>query len=300
MMGDTVLITGCSSGVGRAAAHTFLDDDWAVYATARNASELTELEEAGATTERLDVTSTEDVDRVVGRLMEEHGHLDCLVNNAGFGQMGPVEDVPVEKVYEQYDVNVFGPHRLMRAVLPYMRERGSGTIVNVTSITSRLPPAGMGVYSGSKSALETASQTVRQEVRPHGIDVVIVEPTAIATSFYDRVREELVAVDHKAVYTELYEVHELLHTVKNGGLGIASPETVAETMLEAANSDDPKGRYEIGSPAKAGAVIATVLPESWRTRAIQVGIRIATSRSGRGFLKWWFARHHQAIESRDR
>lgn len=299
-MDDTVLITGCSSGVGRAAARAFLDDDWTVYATARDPDELSELADAGATTAKLDVTSSEDADRVVERLIEEHGRLDCLVNNAAFGQMGPVEDVPTEKVYEQYDVNVFGPHRLMRAALPHMRDRGSGTIINVTSITARLPPAGMGVYNGSKSALETVSETVRQEVRTQGIDVVVIEPTAIATEFYDRVREELVAVDHKAAYTDLYEVLELLHTVKSGGLGIASPEAVAGTLLEAANSDDPKGRYSIGWPAKAGAVVATVLPEPWRIRAVHAGIRVATSGPIRRLLKWWFARHHQAIEPRDR
>ena len=295
-MSETVLITGCSSGVGRAAAHRFLADGWAVYATARDPGELADLGDAGATTVRLDVTSSEDVDRAVERVVEDRGRLDCLVNNAGFGQMGPVEDVPVEKVREQYDVNVFGPHRLMRAALPHMRERGSGTIINVTSVTERFPLAGSGAYSGSKSAFATTSRTVRQEVREQGIDVVVVEPTAVATAFNDRVRDELVDVDHGTPYTDLYEVLELLHTVKSGGPGITTPEAVAEAMLEAANSDDPDGRYEVGWPTDVGAVVASALPEAWLTRAMNAGVRVAASGPGRRVLQWWFARHHRASE----
>lgn len=292
----TALITGCSSGAGRAAARAFLADGWVVYATARDPSEMADLEEAGAVTMRLDVTSTDDVDRVVERIMDDQGCLDCLVNNAGFGQMGPVEDVPIDKVHEQYDVNLFGPYRLIRAVLPHMRARGSGTIVNVTSITDRFPIAGSAAYSGSKAALAVTSQALRQEIRGHGIDVVVVEPVVVATDFYDRVRDELVDVDHDAAYTDLYEVLELLHTVKAGGLGIVSPETVAETTLEAANSEDPKRRYAVGTAAKAGSIVDVVLPESWRTPVLYAGVRVATAKPVRRLLQWWFARHHRASD----
>jgi NAD(P)-dependent dehydrogenase (short-subunit alcohol dehydrogenase family) len=295
-MAQTVLITGCSSGVGRAASRAFLADGWTVYATARDPDELTALGEAGAETARLDVTSTDDVEEVVGRIDDAEGHLDCLVNNAGFGQMGPTEDVRAEKVREQYDVNVFGPHRLMRAVIPRMRERGSGTILNVTSITARFPLAGSGVYSGSKAALDAATRAVRQEVEDQGVDVVAVEPTTVSTDFYDRVRDELVDVDHGGSYADLYEVLELLHTVESGGFGISSPEDVAETMLRAANSDDPDGRYEVGWPAKAGGVAAAVLPPSVVTAALDAGVGIAASWPARRVLQWWFARHHRASE----
>ncbi|WP_306061709.1 SDR family oxidoreductase [Natronococcus wangiae] len=293
-MSDTVLITGCSSGIGRATARAFLDDGWHVYATARNRDDLAELETTGATTAALDVTSDADVERVVDRIISERGRIDCLVNNAGFSQAGPVEDVPIEKVREQYDVNVFGPHRLLRAVVPHMRERGAGTIVNVTSITDRFPIAGMGVYSASKAALAAVSQTLRQEVREYGIDVVVVEPTVVATDHYDRTRDELIDVDHGTAYTDLYELHEQLHTIKSGGPGITTSEAVAETILEAANSESPKRRYSVGSTGKIGAVVAAVLPESWRTPVMSAGIRVATSRPAKRFLQWWFARHHRA------
>lgn len=293
-MGQTVLITGCSSGIGRTTAKTFLAGGWDVYATARDTGELSNLEEAGATTVRLDVTSDADVGEVVNRVIEKSGRLDCLINNAGYGQVGPVEDVPIEKVRKQYDVNLFGAHRLMRAVLPHMRNQGSGTIINVTSITDRFPIAGMGAYSGSKSALATVSQTVRQEVQKYGINVVIVEPTVVATDHYDRMREEVVAVDHKTAYTDLYELHEQLHTVKSGGPGIASPKTIAKTMLKAANSDRPRRRYTVGSTGKFGAIVATLVPEPWRTPLLVTGVRVATSGPAKRILKWWFARHHQA------
>jgi len=294
VMPQTVLITGCSSGVGRVAAREFLADGWTVYATARDPGTLTHLEDEGAETAELDVTETESIVRVVERIVADEGRLDCLVNNAGFGQMGPVEDVPVEKVQKQYDVNTFGPHRTMRAVLPHMRDRGSGTIINVTSVTDRFPLAGSGAYSGSKSALATVSQSVRQEVRDHGIDVVVVEPTAVATAFYDRVRRELIDVDHGAAYTDLYEVLELTHTVKRGGPGIATPQDVAGTMLEAANSERPERRYAVGWPADLGRVLSTVLPEPVQTKAMDAGVRIATSGPGKRLLQWWFARTHQA------
>lgn len=293
-MTGTVLITGCSSGIGRVAARAFLADGWEVYATARDVDSLAGLEAAGANALRLDVTSDADVERVIDRIIAEQGRLDCLVNNAGFGQLGPVEDVPIEKVLEQYDVNTFGPHRLMRAALPHMREQGSGTIINVTSITDRFPIAGMGAYNGSKSALASVSQTVRQEVRGKGIDVVVVEPTVVATDLYDRIRDELVDVDHDTAYTDLYELHEQLHTVKSGGLGIASPEQVAKTMLEAANSDTPRRRYTVGWTGKVGAVVANVVPEPWRTPLLEAGVRVATSRPGKRVLKRWFARNHRA------
>ncbi|XVH33724.1 SDR family oxidoreductase (plasmid) [Haloferacaceae archaeon DSL9] len=293
-MKNTVLITGCSSGIGEEAARAFLDDGWAVYATARSTDDLGDLEAAGARTAQLDVTSTEDVEGVLDALIAERGQLDCLVNNAAFGQMGPVEDVPVDKVRAEYDVNTFGPHRVMRAALPHMRDRQTGTIINVTSVTDRFPIAGLGHYSASKSALSSVSQTLRQEVRGHGIDVVLVEPTVVATDFYDRMREELVDVDHKPAYTDIYETLELLHTVKNGGPGIASPEAVAETMLEAANSDEPERRYSVGSTGKLWATVAAFVPEPWRTPIMQTAAPILRSTPAKKGLKWWFARHHRA------
>ncbi|MGM0716525.1 MAG: SDR family NAD(P)-dependent oxidoreductase, partial [Halobacteriota archaeon] len=124
MSNRTVLITGCSSGIGRAAAYAFLDEEWQVYATARNPADIETLGDAGCDIGTIDVRSDEDVTRVVDRIIDEEGRLDAVVNNAGYGQHGPLEDIDDELFEKQFDVNVFGPHRLVRAALPHMRERG--------------------------------------------------------------------------------------------------------------------------------------------------------------------------------
>mgnify|MGYP006286532787 FL=1 len=142
MSDRTVVITGCSSGIGRATAYAFLDEEWTVYATARNPADIQTLGEAGCDIGTLDVRDPEDVERVIGRVIEEEGRLDALVNNAGYGQHGPLEDVDDELFEKQFDVNVFGPHRLIREALPHMRQRGEGTIVNVSSVSGRLAAPG--------------------------------------------------------------------------------------------------------------------------------------------------------------
>ncbi len=172
----TVLITGCSSGIGRATALAFADEGWTVYATARDPADIETLEDAGCRTDRLDVTEQDDIDRVVDRILDEEGVISCLVNNAGFGQFGPLEDVPVEQVEKQYDVNVYGPHRLIRAVLPHMRREEEGTIINVSSVAGRVAFPGGSTYCGSKFALEAMSDALRAEVDQFGIDVVVIEP----------------------------------------------------------------------------------------------------------------------------
>ena len=160
-MRETVLVTGCSTGLGRATARAFLGSGWTVYATARDERELRGLARRGARTATLDVTSETDVIAVVEGMVEEVGRIDCLVNNAGYGQLGPVEDVDTERVVRQFDANVFGPHRLVRAVLPHMRSRSAGRIVNVSSAVGRFALPGVGIYSSSKFALRAISDALR-------------------------------------------------------------------------------------------------------------------------------------------
>jgi NAD(P)-dependent dehydrogenase (short-subunit alcohol dehydrogenase family) len=183
MTDETALITGCSSGIGQSTARHFVDDGWTVYATAREEGDIADLD---CRTDELDVTSGADIDRVVDRAIEEEGRLDCLVNNAGYGQYGPLEDVPTDELHRQFDVNVYGPHRLTRAVLPHMRDREEGTIVNVTSVAGRVVTPGGGAYSASKFAVEAMSDALRGEIDRFGVDVVLVEPGPVQTGFRDR------------------------------------------------------------------------------------------------------------------
>lgn len=265
-MERTVLITGCSSGIGRAAANAFLDEEWTVYATARNPADIQTLGEAGADINSLDVTDQDDVDRVVDRIVEEDGRIDCLVNNAGYGQHGPLEDITPELVDSQFDVNVVGPHRLNRAVLPHMREREEGTIVNVSSVAGRIATPGMGVYAASKFALEGYSDTLRAEVAPFGVDVALVEPGPVETSFRERVGEQINRLDRTPAYEYIYKMQEDATLVSGESSPFAvTPEEVAEVILEAGVSPDPKARYPVGSFAKA-MLYARFLPDGVRDK----------------------------------
>ena len=246
MTENTVLITGCSSGIGRATAEAFLDDGWTVYATSRDETDVAGLAEAGARTAALDVTDDEAVTRVVDRIGEEVGHVDCLVNNAGYGLYGPLEDISTEQLHYQFDVNVYGPHRLIRAVLPLMRARDEGTIVNVSSINGRVSTPGSGAYAGSKFALEAMSDALRSEVAEFGIDVVVVAPGPVDTNFEERAGAEIEDLDRRRAYDWVYEAFEDTSLVA-GSLPFASNAgDVATVIHDAACLDDPDPRYPVG------------------------------------------------------
>jgi len=268
----TVLITGCSSGIGRAAARAFLDEGWTVYATARNPADIETLGEAGCELATLDVTDQSDVDRVVDRVLDEEGAIDALINNAGYGQFGPVEDVPTAKVHEQFDVNVYGPHRLVKAVLPGMRREGDGTIINVSSVAGRVSFPGGGVYSGSKFAVEALSDALRNEVAEFGIDVVVVEPGPVRTNFSERAEREAGrgdgeaeagdgGLDRSGAYEELYGVIEDTQLIGGDGPGAVEPEVVADAIVNAASATQPPARVQPGTAARIG-VLARYLPDA--------------------------------------
>ena len=272
----TVLITGCSSGIGRAAAHAFNDEGWTVYATARNPADIETLGEAGCELATLDVTDQSDVDRVVDRILDEEGAIDALVNNAGYGQFGPIEDVSTEQVHEQFDVNVYGPHRLTKAVLPAMRRERDGTIVNVSSVAGRVSFPGGGVYSGSKFAVEAMSDALRNEVAEFGIDVVVVEPGPVKTNFSERARTEAGvdpdaddaaetddagALDRSGAYESFYAMFEDTQLIGGDGPGAVEPELVAGAVYDAASATQPPARVQPGTAARVG-VLARFLPDA--------------------------------------
>ena len=278
-MQETVLITGCSSGIGRASALAFLEEDWTVYATARNPADVQTLGEAGCELATLDVTDDADVERVVDRVLDEEGAIDCLVNNAGYGRFGPIEDVPVADVHDQFDVNVYGPHRLARAVLPSMRRERDGTIINVSSVLGRLSMPGTGVYAGSKHALEAMSDALRNELAEYDVDVVVVEPGPVRTAFSERADREVrsddspTGVDERdsddgrsGAYEEFYRVFEDTQLVAGDGPGSVEPETVADAVVNAASMTQPPARVQPGTLPRA-AVLARHLPDGVRDAA---------------------------------
>ena len=275
MSNRTVLITGCSSGIGRATAYAFLDEEWRVYATARNPADIEQLGDAGCDIATLDVTDSEDVERVVGRLIEEEGRIDALVNNAGYGQHGPLEDLREDLFLKQFDVNVFGPHRLVREVLPHMREREDGTIVNVSSVAGRLAAPGMGAYSASKHAVEGYSDSLRVEVEPFGVDVSVVQPGPVATEFRERVDNELGRLDRTDDYADIYEFQEDASLFGADSPIAVHPDEVAEAVVEAAVTPDPEPRYVVGRAAQL-MIYASYLPDRLRDRVFGAVRRFTT------------------------
>ena len=267
------LITGCSSGIGRATAKAFLDRDWLVVATSRNPDDIAELAEAGCETAALDVTRPEQVTAVVEDAVEYAGAIDCVVNNAGYAQMGPLEDISTEQLHRQFDVNVYGPHRLTRAALPHMRAQGDGRIVNVSSVIGRISVGGAGAYAGSKHALEAMSDALRVEVEGLGIDVVLIEPGPVESAFVDRVEREL-PTDRTPAYEQLYELYEDAQLIGGGGPLASNPQDVADAIVHASTCSDPPARYPVGTLAQFGSY-ARFLPDRLRDAVYGVVQKLA-------------------------
>lgn len=284
-MAATALVTGCSSGIGRATAERFDDAGWEVYATARDPDEIRDLGERGCRTVELDVTETSAAQSAVDRVVSESGRIDCLVNNAGYGQLGAVEDVPLAAVREQFEVNTFGPLRLVHAAVPRMRERGGGAIVNVGAGFGGLTVPGLGVYTGSKFALHSLTDALRQELSDTPVEVVLVEPGIVATDFYDRAVEELASIDHSPSYADLYSVLDDIQVVERGGPGINRPERVAETILEAATVDRPDAVYRVGSITRVGTLAGGVVRGRVRDALSRTALRGLASDPVQHFLE---------------
>jgi NAD(P)-dependent dehydrogenase (short-subunit alcohol dehydrogenase family) len=248
---SVVLVTGSSSGIGLATAIHFarLGDD--VYAGVRNPATATELT-AAIESEKLpirpitlDVDDAASVTRGVGEALARSGHVDVLVNNAGIGGGGPIEDVPVDWVKSLFETNYLGAIRLIQAVLPGMRERRSGAIVNVSSIAGRLAIAGHGHYSAVKHALEAASEALAQEVQAFGIRVAIVEPGVVVTPIFTKAKRFADPGSPYAVH-----VHRLLLFYQMQMKTASQPADVARVIHEAVTAKDPKLRYLVGDDAE--------------------------------------------------
>lgn len=272
-----VLITGCSSGIGRATASAFLDEEWDVMATARNREALGALKDDGCRIASLDVTDEESIHRVVDQTLDEIGRIDCLVNNAGYSQVGAFEDMSTSRVERQFAVNVFGPHRLTRAVLPHMRRREDGTIVNISSILGRLALPGTSAYAGSKFALEAFSDALRAEVSPLGIDVVVIEPGPVPTQLKDRAGRELAALARTDDYEGLYRLIDDWR-VLDGGPGSATVDDVADVVVNAASSTQPEPRYVVGGLGVLGS-LARYVPAQYRDSLYRLALRATSIRS---------------------
>ncbi len=251
------LVTGCSTGIGRAVARRFLAAGVTTVATARRLDSLADLAAAGATVLALDVTDDAGRRACVARAEELHGRIDVLVNNAGYAEMGPVEQVPLDAWQRQWETNVLGPVALTQLLLPGMRERGTGRIVNVSSMGGELTFPGGGAYHASKYALEAVSDALRVEVAPFGIGVAIVQPGPVATSFDVNSADQSVYLD--GPYAGLAgAMAEQVRTVTPRG---TAPEVVAEVVVRAALATRPRTRYRVGATARGLVLGRRVVPD---------------------------------------
>lgn len=252
MTADVVLITGASTGLGRATALHLARAGFRVQATMRSperdgASLRTEAGDCTLTVSQCDVTDAASVERAVGETLAAHGRIDVLVNNAGLGDLGALEQTTDGEVSRMFETNVFGPLRMARAVLPGMRARGSGRIINISSVAGLLVGAGNGLYAGTKHALEAMSETLAIEVRQFGVRVCIIEPGFFATPIIDK------AIGAVTGHEEMpyANVDRRMAGIYAGGKAVAGdPAMVAQTIEAAIRAAEPRLRYLIGADAR--------------------------------------------------
>jgi NADP-dependent 3-hydroxy acid dehydrogenase YdfG len=247
-----VLITGCSSGIGEATAARLAADGWNVYATARRPETLSKLAEQGCKTLALDVTDEDSMQAAVSAVAEAEGAVGVLINNAGYSQSGAVESVPLDQVRRQFETNVFGLIRMCQLVLPGMRAQRWGKIVNISSMGGRLTFPGGGLYHATKYAVEAISDAMRFEVRGFGVDVILVEPGLIVTSFGDVASASVGVSDDGGPYADfnrkVAKITEGAYKGPMSKLG-AGPDAVAKTIGRALRSGRPKPRYPVTASA---------------------------------------------------
>jgi short-subunit dehydrogenase len=215
----------------------------------------------------MDVTNQEHIDKAVQQIINEHGRIDVLVNNAGLGVYGAIEEVTMEDAYYQYDVNLFGLARVTKSVLPYMREQKSGTIINISSVLGETYGPLAGWYLSSKHALEGWSDALRVELKEFDIDVVIVQPGAINTNFFNVSRSYLDKYKQDSNYAHLYG--EPVADSENSVLSNQSePIVIAKVINKAINAKNPKTRYSAGAYSKLGIFLRRIMTDKMFDRFI--------------------------------
>lgn len=250
-MASTVLITGCSSGIGAATVQHFAAQGWNVAATLRNPAATHFEDGAGkVATFALDVTDQKSVDAAVAQAAERFGQIDVLINNAGYGLFGPFESATQEVIERQFQTNVFGVFAVTRAVLPHMRERASGVIINVASLTGLVAMPLYSLYAASKFAVVGFSESLSHELGPLGIRVKVFAPGAVATDFSGRSLVRTFEGDGGPYAQSIGKVMGVF-AANRGTSNASTPEQLAQALYDAATDGSAQLRYVIGEDAKA-------------------------------------------------
>jgi NADP-dependent 3-hydroxy acid dehydrogenase YdfG len=251
-MQKIVLITGAASGIGRSTAEQFVQNGFITYATSRRLETLMPLQDIGCEILELDITLETSMQTAISAILERHGRIDVLVNNAGYGLNGPIEELEMDKLRHQFETNVFGLVRLTQMVLPTMRQHQSGRIINVGSIGGTFTAPGAGAYHASKWALESITDALRFEVQSFGIDVSLIQPTGVYTQFDQKIASTMPNTGASSPYA-FFKTNHLRVTQRmfssNSNAGIIKPEVVARVILNAAKAKKPRTRYKVGFSA---------------------------------------------------
>jgi NAD(P)-dependent dehydrogenase (short-subunit alcohol dehydrogenase family) len=245
-----VLITGASSGMGKETAKQLLSEGYVVYTAARRVDKMADLEELGAPAIKMDITNEEDVVNAVEKIKLHHGGVDVLVNNAGFGLYGAMEDTTIDDAKYQFEVNLFGLARLTQAVLPYMREKRTGRIVNITSMGGKIYTPLGSWYHATKHALEGWSDCLRLELAQFGIKVIIIEPGIIKTEFGTTLLGPMMERSGSSAYAEMARAVASATENSYEKGGGSHPAVVSRTVSKALKARKPNTRYVVGKFAK--------------------------------------------------
>ncbi len=264
MKQKVILLTGASSGIGYDTATRLARQGHKVYGAARRIDKMQPLKKLGVTPIKMDVTDDASMIAGVNAVLEAEGRIDVLVNNAGYGYFGAIENVSMEEARKQLEVNVFGLARLTQLVIPHMRQQGSGRIVNLASIAGKLALYFGGWYHVSKFAVEGFSDALRMELKPFGIDVVIIEPGGIRTEWGVIAADHLAESSKGTVYEQaaLNEANAMKYTYTRAKL-LSNPSVIAKAICKGVNRRHPKARYRTGMGSHSLVFLHWLLPSKW-------------------------------------
>ncbi len=258
-MKKVILITGASAGMGKEFAKSLLTDGHIVYGAARRLDKMEDIRLLGVKVLQMDVTDDASMFSGIDTIIKAEGRIDVLINNAGFGSYGAIEDVPISDAKYQLDVNVFGAARLIQLVLPHMREQHYGKIINISSIGGKITTPLGGWYHASKFALEGLSDSLRNEVSQFGIDVVVIEPGGVKSEWAGIAANNLVKISGHGAYQSL--VNSFAAGLQDADAKSAEPGVIVDLVKKAIDAKKPKTRYSGGYMAKLALFMRKVLPD---------------------------------------
>jgi short-subunit dehydrogenase len=258
-MKKVILITGASSGMGKEAAKRLISAGHRVYTVARRIDQMQDLKTMGGIPMQMDVTMDEDIQNVIDTIIKKEGKLDVLWNNAGYGLYGSVEDVPLAEARKQMEVNLFGLAAMTQKVVPHMRKAGSGLIINTSSMGGKVYfPLGAW-YHASKHAVEGFSDSLRLDLKPFNINVVVLEPGFIATEFGNVLAEGFAKLPKGSAYQAMMDKLADGGRKASQGIGASKTSVIADTIVKIINARRPNTRYRVGKFAKPMVWVRTYL-----------------------------------------